>query len=107
MGLACCKYALMLHPAPSRIPCHLLQIYLTDILFSSPHLHFSEAQKAAIIAWAKSLGADVPSLHAIKKCQSEVRKEVGEPTEKFVSPLGNVFYFNSIAHAITKVRNLG
>jgi len=91
----------------SRIGWRSLQIYLTDVLFSSPHLHFSEAQKAAIIAWAKSLGANVPSLYAIKKSQAEIREEVGLPTEKFVSPVGNVFYFNSIAHAISKVRNSG
>lgn len=53
-------------------------MFLTDVLFSSPRLRFSEAQKSAVLDWATKLGAaNVPSLYAIKKCQNDIVKLVG------------------------------
>jgi hypothetical protein len=79
------------------------KIFLTDLLFSSSHLRFSEQQKLAVLNWAKELGANgAPSLAALKKCQAQIRSLVGSPTEKFVSNSGNVFYLNDIGKAIAK-----
>ncbi|KAI6156015.1 hypothetical protein BKA82DRAFT_4326857 [Pisolithus tinctorius] len=60
--------------------------FLTVILFNSPRLPFSDPQKKAILDWAKEL----------------VKKIVGDPTKKVVSPFGNVFYINDVAKAIAK-----
>ncbi|KAI5988836.1 hypothetical protein EDC04DRAFT_2873238 [Pisolithus marmoratus] len=79
------------------------QHFLTAVLFSSPRLPFSQLQKQAILCWAQQLGAcDVPSLHALQRCYEEMKKMVGDPTDKVTSPLGNVFYINDIAKAIRK-----
>ncbi|KAI6029918.1 hypothetical protein BKA83DRAFT_4030647, partial [Pisolithus microcarpus] len=77
--------------------------FLTALLFSSPRLPFSRSQKRAILHWAKQLGAcDVPSLYALQRCYEEVKEIVGDPTDKVISPLGNVFYINDVAKAIAK-----
>ncbi|KAI0345233.1 hypothetical protein BDW22DRAFT_1470253, partial [Trametopsis cervina] len=79
------------------------QMFITDLLFSSPRLRFSQAQKKAVLAWAKALHAkDVPSLYALTKGQESVKKLVGNPTQKFTSKSGNIFYINDIGHAIAK-----
>ncbi|KIN98709.1 hypothetical protein M404DRAFT_157203 [Pisolithus tinctorius Marx 270] len=77
--------------------------FLTVILFNSPRLPFSDPQKKAILNWAKELGAhDVPSLYVLKQRHEQVKKIVGDPTKKVVSPFGNVFYINDVAKAIAK-----
>lgn len=63
-------------PWPSKAVCCQLsstpyadvsyKYFVTVLLFSSPRLLFSEAQKKAILSWAKEFGArDVPSLYAL------------------------------------------
>ncbi|KAG8948539.1 hypothetical protein FRC03_000712 [Tulasnella sp. 419] len=85
------------YPWPSQ------SMFLTDLLFNSPRLRFSEAQKRAILSWAKELNAtDVPTLGALKKVQDHLRKAVGDPTEKVTSHSGDVFYLNDIGKAIAK-----
>jgi hypothetical protein len=80
-------------------------MYITDLLFSSPRLRFSDAQKRAVITWAKALGApNVPTLYGLKKCHKRICDQVGNPTEKVKANSGNIFYLNSIAKAIAKVR---
>ena len=73
------------------------------LLFSSPRLPFSRLQKRAVLDWAKELGArNVPSLYSLQRCDEEVKKMVGDPTDKVISPLSNIFYINDIAKAIAK-----
>ena len=44
------------------------QMFLTDVLFSSLWLHFSEVQKIAMLDWTKQMGAaDVLLLWAMKR----------------------------------------
>ncbi|KAG1905545.1 uncharacterized protein F5891DRAFT_927092, partial [Suillus fuscotomentosus] len=77
--------------------------FTTSLLFSSPRLPFSEAQKKAVLNWAKELGVrSLPSLSVLKKCQSSLQDLVGDPTEKVTSHSGNVFYINSVVKAIAK-----
>jgi hypothetical protein len=81
--------------------------FITSLLFSSPRLPFSEVQKKAVLNWAKELGVrSLPSLGAMKKCQSHLQDLVGDPTEKVTSHSGNTFYINNVAKAIAKVRGL-
>ncbi|KAI0829952.1 hypothetical protein BC628DRAFT_1314715 [Trametes gibbosa] len=75
----------------------------TDFLFSSPTIRFSRAQKEAVLAWAKEMGAkDVPSLYSLEKFQSDALESIGDPTEKVVASSGNVFYMNSIYQALAR-----
>ncbi|KAG0692392.1 hypothetical protein DFH29DRAFT_985782 [Suillus ampliporus] len=77
--------------------------FITALLFSSPRLPFSEAQKKALLSWAKELGAlDVPSLYSVNRSQERIRELVGNPTEKITSCLGNIFYLNDVGKAIAK-----
>jgi len=75
--------------------------------FWSARLPFSEAQKRAILDWAREIGMkDVPSLYSIKKWQEKIEKNVGHPTEKVTSLAGNVFYMNNIGKAIAMVSEM-
>ncbi|KAG1779722.1 hypothetical protein EV702DRAFT_944948, partial [Suillus placidus] len=86
-----------MYPWPSKAH------YITALLFSSPRLPFSEAQKKAVLSWAKELGArDVPSLYALNRCQESVQTLVGNPTEKITAHSGNIFYLNDVGKAIAK-----
>ncbi|KAG2120425.1 uncharacterized protein F5147DRAFT_562462 [Suillus discolor] len=77
--------------------------FITALLFSSLRLPFSEAQKKAILSWAKELGAlDVPSLYALNRFQETVQTLVGNPTEKVTAHSGNIFYLNDVGRAIAK-----
>ncbi|KAG1792534.1 uncharacterized protein BJ212DRAFT_1490639 [Suillus subaureus] len=65
------------YPWPSQVD------FVTSLLFSSPCLPFSDAQKKVVLNWARELGTqNVPSLNATKKCQLFVEDLVGQPTEK-------------------------
>ncbi|KAL0056975.1 hypothetical protein AAF712_016408, partial [Marasmius tenuissimus] len=85
-----------------------MPMFLTQLLFSgSARIRFSEAQKEAVLAWAKALGAhNVPALSTLKKVQASIEDVVGDPTEKVVSSSGTVFYINNIAQAIAKMAQL-
>ena len=82
------------------------KMFLTQLLFSSPQLWFSEAQKSAILRWAKDLKApDVPTLSALKRSSKWIIDLVGNPTGKVMvtSASGKVFYLNYVGKAISKV----
>ncbi|KAG2156935.1 uncharacterized protein EDB93DRAFT_1247115 [Suillus bovinus] len=86
-----------MYPWPSKAH------FITALLFSSPRLLFSEAQKKAILSWAKELGArDVPSLYALNHFQETIQTLVGNPTEKVTARSGNIFYFNDVGKAVAK-----
>ncbi|KAG2354908.1 hypothetical protein BDR07DRAFT_1493914 [Suillus spraguei] len=57
--------------------------FVTALLFSSPCLPFSDAQKKATLNWAKELDL------------------LGQPTEKVTAQSRNTFYINNIAKAIS------
>ncbi|KAG1837184.1 hypothetical protein DFJ58DRAFT_669093 [Suillus subalutaceus] len=77
--------------------------FVTSLLFSSPRLPFSDAQKRAVLSWARQLGAqDVPSLGAIKKSHKYLDNLVGDPTEKVMARSGNIFYINNVVKLIAK-----
>ncbi|KIJ12956.1 hypothetical protein PAXINDRAFT_14320 [Paxillus involutus ATCC 200175] len=75
--------------------------FVTHLLFSSPRLCFSQAQKNAVLAWARELGApEVPSLYAVKKTQERIQKLLGDPMEQVKTVSGNTFYLNAISKAV-------
>ncbi|KZP14122.1 hypothetical protein FIBSPDRAFT_752284, partial [Athelia psychrophila] len=77
-------------------------LFLTDLLFNSPRLRFSRAQQQAVLLWAKDLGADVPSLARLRKCQAALKTATGDPTSQQESGRGNVWCLNEIRDAIAK-----
>ncbi|KAG9088370.1 hypothetical protein FRC07_012597, partial [Ceratobasidium sp. 392] len=84
-------------PYPSKA------IFLTDLLFNSPRMHFSCSQKSGILRYAKALGAKgVPSLDAVEKWQCRLRATVGTPPKRSVSTEGNIFYVNEIGPGLAK-----
>ncbi|KAG1735638.1 uncharacterized protein EDB91DRAFT_1250472 [Suillus paluster] len=91
------------YPWPTKAICFIIFHYITALLFSSPRLPFSEAQKKAVLSWARELGAcDVPSLYALNRVQESVRTLVGNPTEKITARSGNIFYLNNVGKAVAK-----
>ncbi|KAG0708375.1 hypothetical protein DFH29DRAFT_979379 [Suillus ampliporus] len=75
--------------------------FITDLLFGSMRLRFSEAQKKAVLSWAREMGAqNVPTLYALRKAQDHVCSCIRNPTRKVTASSGNIFYINSIGSAI-------
>ncbi|KAF8346814.1 hypothetical protein F5887DRAFT_834375, partial [Amanita rubescens] len=80
-----------------------IEAFYTHVLFSNPRLRFSNAQKQAILDWARQLGArNVPSIYQLEKAAERIRKLVGDPTTKVTSPTGNIFFINDVGKAIAK-----
>ncbi|KAG1765890.1 hypothetical protein EV702DRAFT_1283028 [Suillus placidus] len=67
------------YPWPSKVT------FITDLLFGSTRLRFSEAQKKAVLSGRVKW--------ALKIC-------IGNPTRKVTASSGNIFYINSIGSAI-------
>jgi len=81
-----------------------MQYFLTDLLFSSPRLRFSIAQKTAVLSWARQLGAQgIPTLRGLQKAQEYVRNLLGNPTKEVSAFSGNIFHINDVGAAIAKV----
>ncbi|KAG2079913.1 uncharacterized protein F5147DRAFT_784669 [Suillus discolor] len=77
--------------------------YITALLFSSPRLPFSEAQKRRFYLGAKELGAhDVPSLYALNRLQGICSKRLSAIQRKDNCTSGNIFYLNDVGKAIAK-----
>lgn len=74
------------------------------MLDSLPRLRLSEAQMRTIIFVLREAGVkNVPSLKTLHRVQEKLRKQVGYPTVRHVSPRGNVFYVNDIKAQVAKV----
>ncbi|KIM60204.1 hypothetical protein SCLCIDRAFT_26728 [Scleroderma citrinum Foug A] len=83
------------YPWPSK------EHFIMALLFNSACLLFSDAQKQAVLNWAKELGAkDVPLLYAVKKCQECMESAFGVPMHMFESQTGNIFYLNDVVKAV-------
>ncbi|EUC61136.1 hypothetical protein RSOL_383960 [Rhizoctonia solani AG-3 Rhs1AP] len=90
-------------PTAEYYPYPNLALYLMDIIFNSPRTRFSRIQKAVVLEFARLLGAPyVPTLHAYKEFQQVMKKEMGNPTYKFTSSFGNIFYLNDIGESLSK-----
>ena len=61
-------------------------------------------QQAAVLDWAKTLGApEVPLMYAVKKMKEHIMNLLRSPMEKITTASGNVFYLNAISKAIAMV----
>ncbi|EIW79704.1 hypothetical protein CONPUDRAFT_155099 [Coniophora puteana RWD-64-598 SS2] len=90
-------------PDSSTYPFRSKEDFITSLLFSSPRMPFSAAQKSAVLSWAKELGAPhVPSLYSINKLQDFLAELVGNPTQWKTTKSGDIFYLNNVAEAIAK-----
>ncbi|KAI9430280.1 hypothetical protein H4582DRAFT_1798913, partial [Lactarius indigo] len=79
-------------------------LYLTDMLFSSPRLRFSEQQKKAVLSWASQLGMqNVPSLYVLSQCQEHIKDIVRNSVTAVTSSTGNNLYMQDIPHMIAEV----
>ncbi|KZP32812.1 hypothetical protein FIBSPDRAFT_657822, partial [Athelia psychrophila] len=79
-------------------------MFLTDMLFSSPQMKFSQAQQMAVLAWGKELHAeDVPSQKKFLAAQQDLLSKLRDPTEQQESSRGNVYYLNDIGASISKI----
>ncbi|KIK76239.1 hypothetical protein PAXRUDRAFT_18355 [Paxillus rubicundulus Ve08.2h10] len=82
-------------------PWSSIQEFAMHLLFSSPRLCFSEAQKKSVLSWVTALGVTgVPSLYSLKKIQEQIKNLFGNLTEKVTATSSNIFYLNSISKAL-------
>ncbi|KAH0825930.1 hypothetical protein J3R83DRAFT_7620 [Lanmaoa asiatica] len=95
------KVATYVSPNEPLYPWKSRPEFLTHLLFSFPRLRFSQAQKTAVLTWAKDLGTpEVPSMYAMKKAQECFMELLGMPTEKMMTASGNIFYLNALSKAV-------
>ncbi|KIJ68889.1 hypothetical protein HYDPIDRAFT_122720 [Hydnomerulius pinastri MD-312] len=100
-GKSCLLYVEVSPDSPTYPWTSMAVSFVTHLLFSSPRLRFSDAQKKSILSWAMALGADgVPSLYSLRKTQERIKNLLGDPTEKVTAASGNIFYLNSVSKAI-------
>lgn len=79
-------------------------MFLADLIMNSKRLKFSRRQMRVLLAYARETqGDDIPSLKTIKKMQQTLKKKLGNPTIRKISPNGNVFYINQIGQGIARV----
>ena len=84
----------------------------TFLITAFPHGSFIQFPKTPIFSitetgrswlgqttWRTKCAIPIP----VQKCHDEVKKMVSDPTQRVVSPLGNIFYINNVAKAIAKV----
>ncbi|GJJ10219.1 hypothetical protein Clacol_004445 [Clathrus columnatus] len=84
-------------PYPSKA------MFLADVLFNSPRLHFSELEKKMVLCWGKDIGApDIPTLSGLEKIQNSLNEATGNPTTEKQTHQGNIFYISEISSAIAK-----
>ncbi|KAG8701329.1 hypothetical protein FRC08_004137 [Ceratobasidium sp. 394] len=70
---------------------------LTHSLFNAPHIHFSVAQRQAVLDWANAMGMlDVPTIYSLERCQEALKQTIGDPSSMYNTSTGNVYYLNSI-----------
>ncbi|KZT55703.1 hypothetical protein CALCODRAFT_423638, partial [Calocera cornea HHB12733] len=75
----------------------------SDVIMHCRRLRFSRAQQAAMLLWASAMGASpVPSLYGLGSWREKSLMDMGDPTRRFVSLHGNVYYLNSIAHSLAQ-----
>jgi hypothetical protein len=79
-------------------------MFLADLITNSKRLKFTRRQMRVLLAYARETqGEDIPSLKSIKKMQQRLKKKLGDPTARKVSPSGNIFYMNKMAEGIARV----
>ncbi|KAH9175921.1 hypothetical protein EDB89DRAFT_2240784 [Lactarius sanguifluus] len=90
-------------PTCPTYPWPSFEFYLTDMLFSSPRLRFSEQQKKAVLNWASQLGArNVPSLYALSQFQERIKDIVGNSVTAVTSGAGDKLYIRDIPQMIAE-----
>ena len=83
---------------------HAIQLFLTDILFSSPRLRFSVPQKRAVLEWASQLGTPgVPTLYALSQSQNYIKGLVGDSVTAATTGMGHKIFIQDIPYMIAKV----
>ncbi|KAB5589914.1 Glutamate receptor 3,4 [Ceratobasidium theobromae] len=76
---------------PTTFPWPDMKHFYTHVLFRSPRLGFSRAQKEAILHWGKLCGmTGVPTLSSLGKCDDHLKRCGKNPTRKFTT--GMVFW---------------
>ncbi|KAG9080550.1 hypothetical protein FRC06_006451, partial [Ceratobasidium sp. 370] len=78
-------------PYPDRA--HILM----HSLFNAPHIHFSVAQRQAVLDWANAMGMlDVPTMYSLERCQEALKQTIGDPSSMYTTSTGSVYYLNAI-----------
>ncbi|KAH8993098.1 hypothetical protein EDB83DRAFT_2304552 [Lactarius deliciosus] len=90
-------------PTCSTYPWPSSALFLTDPLFSSPRLQFSEQQKKAVLNWASQLGApNVPTYYALSRFQEKLKNTIGDSVTALTTGMGHKVYMQDIPHMIAK-----
>lgn len=90
-------------PTCSTYPWPSSALFLTDLLFSSPRLRFSEQQKKAVLNWASQLGApDVPTHYALSRFQENLKNTIGDSVTALTTGTGHKVYMRDIPHMIAR-----
>jgi hypothetical protein len=76
-----------------------------DLLFNSPRLRYSRRAKSALLDFARASGAHgVPTLSTYESWAKGMLNATGDPSVKYESTNGHVYYINRPVDSIAKVR---
>jgi hypothetical protein len=83
-----------------------LQMCLLDVLDNLPRLRLSSSQLKMVLWVMRECGTkDVPSFHALRKKQKELRETCSLPITAIKSQLGNHFHTTNPCEFIARVSN--
>ncbi|KAG8719108.1 hypothetical protein FRC11_003422 [Ceratobasidium sp. 423] len=77
-----------------------------DLIFTANRLEFSRKQAKLVLAFAHATGGkDVPTLSALKNTWKQMLELTGNPTTRYESDTGHIFYVNEVTSALAKASN--
>ncbi|KAF8601803.1 hypothetical protein BDV93DRAFT_424174, partial [Ceratobasidium sp. AG-I] len=76
-------------------------MYLADALSHSRHVHFGRRHMEAALEFARQTQDDsIPSYYALRKFQKSLKTRMGDPSKRYESSQGTIYYVNSISEGL-------
>ncbi|KAG9089001.1 hypothetical protein FRC06_001747, partial [Ceratobasidium sp. 370] len=82
-------------PFPGKAWC------LADVICNSRRVHFGRRHIEIMLEFARQTqGETIPTYYALRKFQKSLKSRVGDPSKRYVSPFGTVYYVNKISEGL-------
>ncbi|KAG9080577.1 hypothetical protein FRC06_006397 [Ceratobasidium sp. 370] len=82
-------------PFPGKAWC------LADAICNSRRVHFGRRHIEIMLEFVRQTqGETIPMYYALRKFQKSLKSRVGDPSKRYVSPFGTVYYVNKISEGL-------
>ncbi|KAG9122228.1 hypothetical protein FRC07_001489 [Ceratobasidium sp. 392] len=86
---------------PEWLPFPSKAMYLAETICSSRRVHFGRRHVEIMLEYARQTqGEPIPSYYALREFRKSLKSRIGDPSKRYVSPGGTVFYVNEISEGI-------